>query len=232
MAAGTDAAANIVYVNFGSSGPSISGTAASNVLQKTTFKINGHTVHLSGSWRKAGPNYVGSAGMAGVGIHLGASGQFLKNYAFGAPINGLNTGGGTARRHLRTAVHSLAGFTTKGNFGAGHNATHRVGPVTGYLGFKTNGGDLGWIKVKVASPGTKAGISTNVLSYAYNNVPGGAIKAGQTTVAIPEPGTMAMVLLAAGAAGLSALRRAKRVVVADAAPEDQVAEEQDEVGQH
>jgi hypothetical protein len=92
-----------------------------------------------------------------------------------------------------------------------------VGSVTGYAGFETKNGVLGWVEVRVGSPGTNPGISVQVLSYAYNNVPGGPINAGQTTSAIPEPGTMAMVLLAAGAAGLTALRRAKSVVVTEPA---------------
>jgi hypothetical protein len=214
MAADTNAAADIVYVNFGTTGPSVSGLGASKHHSTSSFKINGSAVKLYGSWRKSGAAYVGKAGISGLGLKVdGVIGSFAKNYAAGQSILGHST---HPAARLRTAVHRATGFSTKGNFGAGQNATHRVGSVTGYVGFRSAHGDLGWMKVKVGSPGTKAGVSLQVLSYAYNNVPGGPIKAGQTT-AIPEPGTMALVLMAAGAAGLTALRRAKSVPAAEPA---------------
>ena len=71
----------------------------------------------------------------------------------------------------------------------------------------------GWIQVKVNSDTSFSG-----LAYAYATN-GDTITAGQTTstAAVPEPGTMAMGLLASGAAGLVALRKAKARVAAEAA---------------
>ena len=57
-------------------------------------------------------------------------------------------------------------------------------------------------------PGQGAGVAITVEAYAYNQTPGGSIDAGETA-ALPEPGMMALTLLAAGAAGLVAIRRAR-----------------------
>ena len=53
-----------------------------------------------------------------------------------------------------------------------------------------------------------------IIDLAYNTA--GGIAAGQMTApaAVPEPGSMAMAILAAGATGLMALRRAKAQVAA------------------
>jgi hypothetical protein len=49
-----------------------------------------------------------------------------------------------------------------------------------------------------------------VIDWAYNDVPGGSIYAGQGEPAgVPEPSSLALGLLAAGSLGLAALRRAK-----------------------
>ena len=79
------------------------------------------------------------------------------------------------------------------------------------VGIKTTGGVLGWMKLKMSDT-TVAGVPSSIkmISWAYNSVSGQTILAGQTSnAAVPEPGTMAMGLLASGAAGLVALRRAK-----------------------
>ncbi len=82
---------------------------------------------------------------------------------------------------------------------------------TGFVGFSLNGGERGWIKVQLSNIGSTTQINSfTIVSWAYNDIAGGPILAGQTvTAAVPEPGTMAMGPLASGAAGLVALRKAK-----------------------
>jgi MYXO-CTERM domain-containing protein len=76
--------------------------------------------------------------------------------------------------------------------------------------FETAGGhkaDYGWIQLEftLGSNGLADGVT--VEDWAYDNT-GAPIKAGQTTSSsTPEPSRVAMALLAAGAAGVAALRR-------------------------
>lgn len=94
------------------------------------------------------------------------------------------------------------------------NKTQVVGPWAGlgegYLGFEFNshGGDhFGWIALSIYGK-FPTHLSVHLGDYAYETVPGQTIDAGQTTSAVPEPGTLA--LLALGATGLAALREKKR----------------------
>jgi len=86
--------------------------------------------------------------------------------------------------------------------------------TTGYVGFRTDvNGGAGWLKIHILDRNSDGYPDQAVLiSYAYNNVAGGTILAGQTTDALstPEPGTASLALLAAGAAGVLALRRRRR----------------------
>jgi len=103
------------------------------------------------------------------------------------------------------------------NFASGPFVPPANGTRTGYVGFRSQG-HLGWIHLKITGDGRQAPTSFTIIDYAYNDVSGGGINAGQTTsAAVPEPGTMAMGLLASGAAGLVALRRAKARAAAEAA---------------
>ena len=91
--------------------------------------------------------------------------------------------------------------TTGGNFTAGNfDDTH-----TGYLGFRFNSGGIkyAWAHIdSIAADGT----SYHVDGYAYQDN-GDPIKAGQETDPVPEPSTIALALLASGAAGVMASRR-------------------------
>lgn len=61
----------------------------------------------------------------------------------------------------------------------------------------------GWIRLSYSSGFT----NLTIVDWAYNDAPGGSILAGQTVGAIPEPASVAVGLLAAGAVGLRFLRR-------------------------
>jgi hypothetical protein len=80
----------------------------------------------------------------------------------------------------------------------------------GYLGFDF-ANRFGWAKMTFNSNGTSA----HLTEFAYNTVPGQAILTGQTSVA--EPGTGALALLALGSLGLACWRRKKQqpVTVSD-----------------
>ena len=99
--------------------------------------------------------------------------------------------------------------TTAGNKWAGAITTmdlnNNFRPGGGYLGIKLgdSGGNFGWVYLD-----TFTATSFRVASYAYNTA-GGSINAGQTETPVPEPSTVALALLASGAAGVMASRRKK-----------------------
>lgn len=74
-------------------------------------------------------------------------------------------------------------------------------------------GEYGWIRLKLgtqSAPGQRYNNPpgrVTITDMAYNTVAGQAIFAGQTAPSVPEPGTLALGILAAGAAGVTALRR-------------------------
>jgi len=85
---------------------------------------------------------------------------------------------------------------------------------TGFAGFgiHTAGGNdfYGWVRLEfMDSP--RGPDKVEAIDYAVSNVAGASINAGQEAAssAVPEPSTSALALLAAGAAGVLALRRRK-----------------------
>ncbi len=202
LAAGTSADAQIVHTVVNQS------LTGNNATSSFKFSINGHNVFLKAT-----------------GIQFGrtANGPAL-NYANGSAINGTR-GDANATAGLRAVFHEANGrWITDGNFGAVANATHRAATVQGYLGFQTQGAnhDKGWIHVEVGpSTNGKAGVAFTVLDYAYNSS-GGPINAGQTS-SVPEPGTMALALMAAGAAGIASIRRARAKFAGEIAATEAVA---------
>jgi hypothetical protein len=218
LAVGTNADAQIV---FSSIDQSITGNGASS---KLSFAVNGHAVvAFQTHQRSLGGVSFGTAGIgARAGIKFYGSNGLAFNYARGAVIGrGLaNLGIGVGLRSVQKGAGGS--WTTHGNFGSvvGHHA--RAGTVAGYLGFRTDSGDKGWIKIRVGPSGeTNAGVAITVDAYAYNSTPGGSINAGDMGT-VPEPGTMALVLMAAGAAGLTSIRRARARIVTETAAEAEV----------
>jgi MYXO-CTERM domain-containing protein len=128
-----------------------------------------------------------------------------RNYALAQEI-----AGGASVNSLGAVLRVHNGSNNAGAFGPG--------TVTGFVGFKVssgaNTGDLGWVQVKVSDSGSPGYPNElEVIDYAYNNVAGTSIKAGDTGVsATPEPGTAALGLLAFGALGVLALRRRRNEV--------------------
>jgi hypothetical protein len=94
--------------------------------------------------------------------------------------------------------------------------THLHGWAAGGIGFAafefvstvSDNRDYGWVRLEYTSGASGLPNSMTVLSWAYDDT-GASIIAGDTGSApsAPEPSTAAMALLAAGAAGVVALRR-------------------------
>lgn len=125
------------------------------------------------------------------------SGALARNFAAGAMISGSDL-------HSGAILRTHNGELSLGNFAFG---------VAGYVGFENQSGDYGWLKVIVNDLNSdQYPDQVEVISYALNTTPGASITAGETSgpSSTPEPGTAAMLLLASGAAGIVALRRARR----------------------
>lgn len=80
----------------------------------------------------------------------------------------------------------------------GYFLTNGEGPQAGYVGFVSDGGNYGWISVQWD------GSFVTVDGYAYETEANTAIAAG----AVPAPGAVGLLALAAGAAGLRRKRQA------------------------
>jgi MYXO-CTERM domain-containing protein len=88
----------------------------------------------------------------------------------------------------------------------------------GFAGIEFNLGGVthyGWIRLHVdIGPGNNS-VTATAIDWAYNDVAGQAIHAGEgTTSPTPEPSTASMALLAAGSAGVLAWRRRRKQVAA------------------
>ncbi len=81
--------------------------------------------------------------------------------------------------------------------------------LTAFAGFRflnASGVHYGWVRLLVEETSNQI----TIFDYAYEDTPDTAIAAGAGAAAVPEPGTMALVLI--GACGLAARRRRLRVL--------------------
>jgi hypothetical protein len=129
----------------------------------------------------------------------GASQLSAKNFAAGSRISS------AAGSFLQSARIVNASFS-----GSKYGRFHSGEP--GYVGFaiELGGGnvDYGWLKlVFTADPNTHRPQVLEALAWGIETTANQGIDAGATATATPEPGTMALGILAAGAAGVVALRR-------------------------
>lgn len=121
-------------------------------------------------------------------------GNSFRNFAYGQTI-------GTGATGWRTYVGLLFSAGGSGNFSSG---------ATGYLGMRFQPGGVGpynyaWIHIDQIDANEDW---FHVDGYAYQN-DGSSIQAGRTTEPVPEPSTIALALLATGAAGVMRSRRKK-----------------------
>jgi hypothetical protein len=201
LAMSTSAHASIVYVNLDSKTvtvPHNSGTS-----NNTHVNING----LGSLWmnmvfiRERRGTLSGSAFLlqsGGPGV-VRAGGDNLKDFALNASI--------TAGMQFFHGVAELISNNT------GH--VHGVFPdgVPGFAGFQLSNGDLGWVRLEWNDSTYHDGYPDHLIAIdaAYNDVAGQPILAGQgISAATPEPGSMPLALLAAGAIGIAAWKRRRK----------------------
>ena len=148
-------------------------------------------------WAGGGTNTGLIQTIGGVHATTGAANE-LKNFSAGQTIS---TGAGNwtgANGYLFNDPDNTAPAAAgKGLFWNGN---------TGYVGVRFNpgaGNRYGWIQVDSIAPDFS---QYHISGYAYEDS-GGTIKAGEMPV--PEPSTIALALLASGAAGVMASRRKK-----------------------
>lgn len=131
----------------------------------------------------------------------------VRKLASGAAIS---AGAGNFQAGFHTVKASSGGGGTGGTFNASQ---------PGLAGIRFNTGTFlnpmyhyGWVRLEYT--GTPSPDSITAIDWAYETAVNEKIAAGQTTElsSAPEPGTIAMSLLALGAAGVLALRR-KRIAV-------------------
>jgi hypothetical protein len=129
--------------------------------------------------------------------------NFAKHLSSGAKISGAGFvagNHGVFDRFVSARLHQTYGWA-------------KTGKTQGFVGFEiesVNGHakDYGWVKLAFSLNGNGYPDGVTVISWAYQNN-GVAIQAGDTGIA-PEPSTMALAILAAGAAGVAALRRVRK----------------------
>ena len=151
-----------------------------NIVTGLTTATGGANVGMDFNPYNVGASMWQGPGTANRAVQGGVVGS-AANLAFGAPISGAST--------------FVAGaYPTMGNFAVG---------VSGYFGLRflreTDSATLhGWVRMTKGTNPTTTGL---IHEYAYENVAGGTILAGD----IPGPGSLA--LLALGALGLRGRKR-------------------------
>ncbi len=231
LACGTPAAkADIIYTSASSQVP-VNGSLAVTIDGVAALEFtNSARAWTSGPyWRQS---FRGKAGMdALAGLMVGAGGSAAK-LPFGAFIGSYQKGAFNAGGGLMGSVAGQFGYRA---FNRTWNGTHwqtstrierhplsataRAGEWTlngsGYLGFVFTAADdvnyYGWASLnitEVSSP-SSAYYREVLTGYAYNNIPGAPITAGEGYTT-PEPGTLG--LLALGSLGLGFWRRKRTAV--------------------
>ena len=200
LAMSTNASADIIYSGVKDVAATLTHESNVNTLQTAVFSVAGVMERANVSHERS----------------LNGGFGFAQILATNHARRLLFATNGTAEAKLYTAGQPILGgegnglLRTHTGLGGGIRGAWGPGTVTGFVGFKSAPtGDLGWIRVKVFDRNSDAyPDEVEIIDSAYNNVPGGAIYAGQgIPSSAPEPGTAALSLLGAGAAGLLAWRR-------------------------
>jgi hypothetical protein len=225
LALSTSAAAGIIYSGIQNFTVSVTASAPGYRFNSDYFTAGNFSAYpyLQAFHINAAPTIrIGGVGIAP--YSCGCSTQFfggpynglvsnfpLKNLSFGRTIG---TGLSNATTQLRSAGY-LA-FKCQGSdlypcYGGSDLDLQPWGPsnVTGFAGFRTPSGNFGWVRLLWSS---SAGFPNSITAIDWAVEDSGApIRAGQTISSVPEPGTMSMSLLAAGAAGILAWRKRKAI---------------------
>ena len=206
LALSSNASASIVYgtVNQSASITPLNGAIGENSAFAPTFNIDGVPFGLAvfSARSQFGPGTHGNGADAlnqtlHDGLEINNSGA-LKRLASGDQVSA-----GKMSFLKASSLHGLALFGTSNGAASGTWPKSQQGFAG--IGIQKNGHTyLGWLRLEYFES-NGAIDKVEAFDYAYNTVPGGSIAAGDTGV--PEPSTAALTLLAAGAAGIAALRR-------------------------
>jgi hypothetical protein len=197
-----------IYAAAAGSALAMSATADANIIYSGPQNITAHNSHKNIQFGlesfSIGANFFSGGGFkfgtADVAAHVGAfistggTGDQLvplpqgfkisSNAAFGADL-------------ILFARQGLPIVQTSGLWVAG---------LTAFAGFHS-GPEFGWIRLRYDDNAQGYPDTITAIDWAYNT--NGPIDAGQT--AVPEPGSLSLLLLAAGATGILALRQRKKL---------------------
>jgi hypothetical protein len=215
----TNASAAIIY-----DGSGVTVGPHASVLASTSFHSTGAIKLKNGTGAFIGVDFgpgifqrsTGAGNQSGSAVLKGTTAGFrmtlahfkLRKFSFGSNVDiapdALSVWeGGTVKMASRS--NSAAG---------GHLGTGWASNKTYFAGFFFGGAanmHYGWIRLKYTLGSNGLPNSAEAIDWAYNSTPNGAITAGQgIPTATPEPSTLGLGLLAAGAAGVAAIRRRKQ----------------------
>jgi len=221
MAMATNASAGVIYFDQAVTvGPvanaTVNNTAGANnsILLKSA---NGGNIGFSfrlGVFQSFPPsgNRSGSAFLTDSSVLwlVTESSLKLKKLPFGAHISTVpGAGAGWGRGHI-----DLASQTTSAGLLNEHGWAANATGLAGFRFSTTNGAlDYGWVRLSytLGTNGFANSITATDWGYDPNGDP---VTAGEgASSATPEPSTMALAILAAGAAGVAALRRRRQAAV-------------------
>ncbi|MBV9656513.1 MAG: PEP-CTERM sorting domain-containing protein [Verrucomicrobia bacterium] len=211
LAAAAHADASIIYVDPATK-PTVTlpaGTFNQARSGNAPFAIDGVAANLA-VFHHVSANFNGNTAKLafGGGIFAGTAGGTAEvlNFARGSQVG--------VGQHSTSTVPGLALLGRDGTVPVSHL---RVGEFktgqTGFAGFQlpgSKGGGKGWIRIELLNPDVHGNFTTvEAIDWAYNDA-GGGINAGQGIPPVPEPSSKALALLALGAGGVLAWRKARR----------------------
>jgi hypothetical protein len=213
----TNASAAIIYDGSGA----IAGPHAS-VLAGTSFHSTGAIKLKNGTGAFIGVDFgpgifqrsTGSGNLNGSAFIKGTTAGFrmtnahfkLRKFAFGSQID-------IAPDALSVWEGGTVKMASQSKTAGGHMSSGWASKKTYFVGFEfgVGGTHYGWIRLEYTVGPNGLANSAQAIDWAYNSAVDGGITAGQGIPAssTPEPSTLALGLLAAGAAGVAAIRRRK-----------------------
>ena len=209
LALSSNASASIVYGTLDKTASITPVAPGGHNSASATFQIDGVPFGVFVNVERTGPgnaatHYNLASAMQGThaGLQSNSSGQ-LQRLASGKQVSvgKMFFEGGPQFGNMRLfgSVKSAFGGFTKGTWPKSEQGFAGIG-------IQKNGHTyLGWLRLEYFESSNGQIDKVEAFDYAYNTVPGGSIAAGDTGV--PEPSTAVLTLLAAGAAGIAALRR-------------------------